>query len=370
MTSSVNEFADKLKTLLAGNHALESNIDLDLHLDSESSGFTYKTEICDRLSDQLKLSPASIAKPLVDQLKALGFDVTANNLGTIYFQSDADCRLETREPSAVVIYLQPPGSNFPAQSGFDLSYIKIVSQALLQVKFLMQQKTEFRLFVPTAQKIQQIQTGSFDEMSVRLLNLLRESAHLPTLSDLDAFNEEVRGFNGNITLWLTSAVLSLPKISDRLRDIKKGYVRAVNIYTQNLDPDWPEDLFEKFKQAVLEYQASACVYMLEVRHFNDLDWQYIEADNWLSLSHVLESFLARNKQAARQENKSRFRFLIANLPSVMQRAANNGGSLAAVRICREITESGHKLLNRDINLAPFESNSSYSLLSDLSNIIG
>jgi hypothetical protein len=141
---NLNSLTARTSEVLKNIYSLEVLSQIDWHPALERQGIYFQTNVCDSLSDALRISPASIARSLQDGLAAYGYVVETDSRGFIFVEaSQFELSEQIRPLESVVLYLQPPTT-----SSLSLYYCKFLSQVAIQLEMLSKHKIAAKIYIP------------------------------------------------------------------------------------------------------------------------------------------------------------------------------------------------------------------------------
>jgi hypothetical protein len=87
------------------------------------------------------------------------------------------------------------------------------------------------------------------------------------------FRENTEG--ESLVLWLTSDLLSVPAFAEALFSIRRklNQYKALTVRTTRLDPSPTQDISANFESSFETYGFPLLVYLAQLEHVFDLDWQ-------------------------------------------------------------------------------------------------
>jgi hypothetical protein len=377
---SIQKFITETSNILNQKYSLGLTTELDLQADLLKEECLIRTEICDRLADHLKISPASIAHGLVQELNLKNIEATADARGYLYLpigEEELPSSLPKGNPDKLEIYIQPPLNGI-----FDFAYLRFISQCLLQFKLLLELKIEFKVFVPDHSGMQVLvpKQEHPEAFILTVLKVLKDSKVKPHLDQISNFLDKAE-LNDSVVLWLSVEILSLEKVSTALSKIKSrvSLSNFLSIRSERIEQERGIDLYEEFFASYCEYGLLACVHVISAKNITEIDWSATTLDNWLNLKYICQKFHERASQrmpinekvTAREvgNQDSYFKFLMNCFELSFFRAAISGAAEDLLKSTHALASNGHKLLNLRYNLEFVQNHKCYSLFQNLFSII-
>lgn len=374
----------QLASIFKNLYSIEVSAHLDWHPALEREGIYYQSSVCDDLSDRLRVSPASIARTIQQECIKLGFQVEIDNRGFLYIEAS---RFESPEPiieiGSVVIYIQPPTSD-----EISLYYLKLLSQIAVQLEMLRKQGIKAEVYVPSIRESGE-SSETFDasifyggEGLFRLLEILQQSKHPPKLETLSQFQSvfDTLEMKSTVTLWVTTDLLSLPNISATLSSLRRqiGQSNILNIRSVQLEFASKCCVYSEFRPLLERYGLTLMIYLSQLEHSSDLDWNTPQLQNSLNLNWLLASLderinlmadVPRAQLPNLVEIDSVAGFLLSNQSYMEQRAAFYGDSIGFLAGRRKLVERLHKGINKGQLVASTQMNNVSSFPPNFSSII-